>query len=405
MRPTRRHTLAVLSLALAVLLPGCGARAGSASGSPSGPPAATPSSAAHATGDGTVVTDHEETTADGGRRVTLGLPDPYTPHAPSGGTDDYHCQLLDPHLTADTFLTGFTFRAGNPTVVHHAIFFRVPPDAVAAVRSKDAETPDPGWTCFGDSGIPQSSTKRVDALDRAGWLGAWAPGGKPAAFPAGTGVELAAGTQIVVQLHYNLLAGGGTDSSGITLNLTKPGTALRPLHTMLLPAPVDLPCAASQSGPLCDRTAALGNLGERFGPAAAARVGGLDLLCGVDPAHPRIGPTQTCTRPVRRPITVVAVAGHMHLLGRTIRVERITGAGRASTLLDIPVWNFDDQGARRLPTPVALRVGDQLRVTCTHDAALRDQLPELAALPDRHVLWGEGTSDEMCLGIVTYLDA
>ena len=39
-----------------------------------------------------------------------------------------------------------------------------------------------------------------------------------------------------------------------------------------------------------------------------------------------------------------------------------------------------------------------LRVTCTHDATLRPQL--LPELPPRYVVWGDGTTDEMCLGIV-----
>ncbi|MEV4580835.1 hypothetical protein AB0K16_47155 [Nonomuraea jabiensis] len=41
-------------------------------------------------------------------------------------------------------------------------------------------------------------------------------------------------------------------------------------------------------------------------------------------------------------------------------------------------------------------------MTCTHDAGLRaqlPQLPQLQKLPPRYVVWGDGTSDEMCLGI------
>jgi len=47
--------------------------------------------------------------------------------------------------------------------------------------------------------------------------------------------------------------------------------------------------------------------------------------------------------------------------------------------------------------PVRINVGDVLRVTCTHDASLRSQLPELKVLQPRYVVWGDGTSDEMCL--------
>jgi protein involved in polysaccharide export with SLBB domain len=64
------------------------------------------------------------------------------------------------------------------------------------------------------------------------------------------------------------------------------------------------------------------------------------------------------------------------------------------------VWNFDDQSAIPLSPPASLKPGDVLRLTCTHDPALRSQLPELRNTAPRYVVWGEGTTDEMCLGIL-----
>jgi hypothetical protein len=90
----------------------------------------------------------------------------------------------------------------------------------------------------------------------------------------------------------------------------------------------------------------------------------------------------------------------MHLLGRRIRIQLDPGRPDARTLLDIPVWNFDDQGTRALAHPVRIRPGDRLRVSCTHDQHLRDLLPSFKGQPERYVVWGEGTTDEMCLGIV-----
>jgi hypothetical protein len=92
----------------------------------------------------------------------------------------------------------------------------------------------------------------------------------------------------------------------------------------------------------------------------------------------------------------------MHLLGRSIKVELNPGTPQAKILLDVPIYNFDDQGARALPQPLKVNRGDTLRVTCTHDAGLRKMLPALKDVGPRYVVWGEGTSDEMCLGIVTW---
>jgi hypothetical protein len=39
-------------------------------------------------------------------------------------------------------------------------------------------------------------------------------------------------------------------------------------------------------------------------------------------------------------------------------------------------------------------------VTCHHDQALRDKLPAFEGQEERYVVWAEGTTDEMCLGML-----
>jgi hypothetical protein len=100
-----------------------------------------------------------------------------------------------------------------------------------------------------------------------------------------------------------------------------------------------------------------------------------------------------------QPLTIHGVAGHMHLLGRSIRIEVRPGTPQAQTVLDIPVWDFDDQGSRAIE-PITLQPFEQVKVTCTHVQWLRDKLPAFEGQPDRYVVWGEGTTDEMCLGML-----
>jgi hypothetical protein len=116
-------------------------------------------------------------------------------------------------------------------------------------------------------------------------------------------------------------------------------------------------------------------------------------------AGPAPGATQSCEHPVPAAGTVYAVGGHMHLLGESVTV-RLEPAGR--TLLDVGQYDFDAQAVQPLPEPVTVRPGDTLRVTCTHDATLRRRLPQLRDQPPRYVVWGEGTADEMCLGLVVW---
>lgn len=333
----------------------------------------------------------------GERRQTLAMPETYTPSVPEGstGTDDYHCFLLDPKLTKDTFLTGTNILPGNPDMVHHVIIFRVPKEGLAEAKAADAAQPGEGWTCFGNANF---GTTQLSALDNAQWLGAWAPGGKESVAQAGLGTKLEKGTRIVLQIHYNLLLGQEPDRSAIQLRLAPGDAPLTELHTMLMPAPVELPCRKGKTdNPLCDRAASLADVKERFGQQEGSLADALHLLCNTKAKPSEV---TTCTRTIGETTTIRAAAGHMHLLGRSIKIEVNPGTDRARTILDIPVWDFDDQGARQIES-VTLQPWDTVKVTCRHVQWLRDQLPSFEGQPDRYVLWGEGTTDEMCLGILT----
>jgi hypothetical protein len=334
----------------------------------------------------------------GERFLDLTMPSAYTPKAPTYGTDDYRCFLLDPRLDAPAFVTGVDVLPGNPKVVHHVILFRVPPSQVADAEAADARVPGEGWTCFGGTGL---TGELGDGLNRAPWIGAWAPGGGERVMAKGIGIPLTPGTRVIMQVHYNLLAGHSPDVSSARLRLAGGDAGLDPLETMLLVAPVELPCRPGHdTNPLCDRDKALYDVGARFGPEAGFTVGGLQLICGGDVQDPRPGPVQHCDRRVDRAGTIRAIAGHMHLLGRRITIELDPGTPHARTLLDLHPWNFDDQGSLPVDPPVTVKPGDTLRLTCHHSQVLRDYLPELKGIPERYVVWGEGTTDEMCLGIV-----
>ena len=330
----------------------------------------------------------------GEKRMTLTMPAAYTPAAPNGtGTDDYRCFLLDPRLAEKVFLTGTSVRPGNPDVVHHVILFSVPPDKVDDAQSLDDGAPGEGWTCFGGSGLRDDDF----GLNSAPWLGAWAPGGSESMSAPGFGKPLAPGSRIVMQVHYNLLAGAAADTSSTVLRY-RPGTArVTPLETMLLPAPVEMPCRAKYAdGPLCDRDASMADVIQRFGGAGNTN-NALYLLCG---GEPKPSNTTSCDRQIAEPTTIRGVAGHMHLLGRSITIEVNPGTPEARTVLDIPVWDFDNQASKPI-RPVHVDFGDVVRVTCKHVQWLRDLLPSFEGVPDKYVVWGEGTTDEMCLGILT----
>lgn len=391
---SRLRVSAVAGAAAVFLLAACGASGGTDDDAPAAKASAAPTA--------TPTKGHTGHTADpaqpavkpkplrtGERRLEVRMEKAYTPSAPTGvGTDDYRCFLLDPKVTKDSFVTGFNVLPGNPSVVHHVILFRVPPETVAEAEEKDAETPGEGWTCFGTSGLGDGG-----GIDDAPWLGAWAPGGTEQLYGKGLGEDFPAGSRVVMQVHYNLLAGAQADTSAAQLRLSEdPSTKV--LETMLLPAPVELPCRPGKTGPLCDRAKALEDVQARFGRGPGSTANFLHVICGGAP----IGPVQSCTREITSPRTIRGIAGHMHLLGTKLKIETNPGTPRARTVLDIREWDFDDQGSTPTP-PIRLRRGDTVRITCEHSQRARDFLPSFAGQPERYVMWGDGTTDEMCLGI------
>ncbi len=388
-----RRPLTVVTATLALLLAGCGAGADL----PVGLRSADSHATSHAAAPSTAVTKavvKDVPLREGERFQSIRLESAYTPKAPTGtGTDDYRCFVLDPGFDTDQLVSGVQISPGNAAIVHHVIVSKVEPNQVATAEALDTKDPGDGYTCFGGAGIAGVAGGNLDDAD---WVGAWAPGGGERVMADDIGIPLKAGTQLVVQVHYNLLAGTGSDRSTVRLRLSEAeGSEKTPLQTMLLPAPVELPCRDNRTKGLCNRTVAVADLKKRFAeePATADL---LHLLCG--PVKP--GPVQSCTRQVRSDATIRAVAGHMHLLGRAITVDGNKGTPKAKRVLDIPIWNFDDQGSIPLKKPVDIGPGDTVTVTCTHDQELRDLLPAFQGTTDRYVAWGEGTTDEMCLGIV-----
>jgi hypothetical protein len=327
--------------------------------------------------------------------ITMEAATAYTPLAPKGSTDDYHCTLVDPHVAQNSFIVSSHFFPHSPEV-HHAIVFLVPPELAAAARAADQG--GKGWTCFGESALPH--TVAINHISNTPWLSAWGPGHGLDVVPAGTGVPIPAGSLVVLQVHYNLLAGDRPVRVEMQLHTVPASAPLRPLSLMLLPAPPDVPCPAGVTGPLCNRAASLANLGQRFGTQQVHFVDNIESFCGRNPSNPPSGDTTSCTWPVGQSGNVVRLGVHMHLLGRAMQIVLDPGTPQAKTLLNVTNYNFDYQRAYTLQTPVPVKPTDTIGVTCTYDPKLAQELPALRKVPPHFVTWGDGSSDEMCLALV-----
>jgi Copper type II ascorbate-dependent monooxygenase, C-terminal domain len=324
--------------------------------------------------------------------ISMTMAHAYKPHAASGTTDDYHCTLVNPHVTRNAYIVSSQFVPGSDED-HHAALFLLPP-ALAATAEHD-NNGGRGWTCFG---LPLSSS------DLAGIAGVplltfWAPGAGVDNYPKGTGVTLPAGSLVVMQVHYNLLVGDKAVKDSLVLHTVPASTPLLPLHLNLMLAPPDIPCPSGVTGPLCNRAASLANLGQRFGPIAVEEVNGIESICGHNRSDPPEGDSTSCVTSIGKNGYIVRVYAHMHLLGRSFKMVLDPGTPEARTVLNVPNFDFHDQRSYNLTTPIPVAAGEPVQVTCTYDPTLAQELPILRKAPPHFVTWGDGSTDEMCIGI------
>lgn len=317
--------------------------------------------------------------------AALTAPEPYD--GSPDNIDDYRCFVFDPELDEDTWLTGYAFVPDQTAVVHHAIGYRLTGERAAAAVAADAAEPGPGWQCYGSSG-----------LGRDELLIGWAPGQEATNFDSGAGLMLEAGDFFVVQIHYHYDVDAPADASRLELDLTDGSESLDPILIGQYVAPAEIPCRADETGPLCDRDAAMANAVERFG-RAGVQANTINLVCRVTPddfAHMTDGTaSSSCDLPAYTHGEVLAVLGHEHEIGESFRMTLNPGRDDELILLDIPDWDFDWQYNYRPVDSIIIEPGDVLRIECSWDRARRR-----SDLEPAYIFWADGTNDEMCFSTV-----
>lgn len=303
--------------------------------------------------------------------------------------DDYRCFAFELNVDAPQFITGYEFIPDVVEMAHHSIFYLFDEGAESAIQRRDNADGRPGWSCYGGPGI---------ASERRG-IGGWAPGASPILFPAGAGFLIKPSQLMVVQMHYNLWTTNQPDRSQIRLQLEAAERELAELTDVPLVAPVEIPCPAGVEGPQCERENALDRVAELYGADARAIPDRLLRRCQQTLADYAKNAGEIarghCDYPIRGPLTIFGVFGHMHELGRGFRLEFNPDGEEPLLLLDIPLWDFHWQDHYFFVEPLQIARGDVLRMNCVWDNSLSDD--------PRYVVWGEGTSDEMCFGTLLAL--
>jgi hypothetical protein len=284
----------------------------------------------------------------------------YTPQTNAQKSDDYRCFVIPWEETETRFVTGFRAVPGNPRVVHHVIAFRARPGQVAAFQQLDASEPGDGYTCFGGAGGPGGG--RDDT-----WLGSWAPGTLGSDTPAGTGMRVEPGSAVILQVHYNVLeAGAEPDRTKVQFKLDETVAKEAVIQPWANPNWL--------SGRSMLIPAGNADVAHAFEYDASQVLGG--------------------------GFTLHAAGLHMHQLGVRATATIVRAGGARECVLQIDDWNFHWQGSYALRQSVEFQPGDQLRVECHFDNSPENQpIVNGTRRVPQDVTWGEGTTDEMCLGI------
>jgi hypothetical protein len=299
--------------------------------------------------------------------LILPMPEAYTPSRDL--PDDWRCFVLDGEFEEETFVRGVDVLPGSAQV-HHVLVYAVTAQAAEAILEADSAEVGPGYTCFGGPN-PSSGGGESDGSILAGGfpnqLGAWVPGNVAAIYDEGTALRIDAGSRVIMQVHYNTLAGEPVaDRSELQLLTT-----------------TEAPEFLVRTVPIADR-----NLAIAAGDSASTH--GVTI--------PNFGD---------RSVEIITVAAHMHTLGEQLRARIVRADGSDECLLDIPAWDFNWQMFYRLPADdhAIVEPGDAIELTCVFDNSAANQpIVNGEQIEPRDVEWGESTLDEMCLFYISTIE-
>jgi hypothetical protein len=278
--------------------------------------------------------------------VSLRIPD-YTVTSP---IDIYQCFVIPSGTSQDAFIKGFELLPGNRSIVHHVLVFQ---DTTGTCAALDAADPAPGYTSFGGVGSSNASL-----------IAAWVPGSSPRMYPNGMGIPMKAGADLVLQIHYPSGVAGQLDSTRVNLVLDY-SSGLRPLYI----------------SPVLDHGLTLTN-----GPLI------------IPPNQISTFYNQYTTPPVQ--YTILDVAPHMHLLGKSIQAFGLTTQGDTIPFIRINDWRFHWQGSYSFRKLIKVPPLSVLKGQASFDNTINN--PNNPNSPPQYVILGEGTTDEMMLIYFTY---
>lgn len=303
-------------------------------GTPEGNPANTPPPPSFPTGS---------LLGDGDLQVRI--PD-YASNAVAGN-DDYVCFSLPTGLTQNRKIRAIEVIPGRPEIVHHVGVF-IDPTATY-----------PTDTVGGDCGGQPNNNL----------AGFYIPGSTPLVFPSGGGLKLgmniAAGSNIILQIHYPAGSYGIVDSTRVIFHFYPENeTGVREVYTAPILQNWNFQLLPNQETTVIARYPDTGGLTS-------------DL-------------------------SLLSVFPHMHLLGKSAKSYAINSGSDTIKFIDIPHYDFHWQDFYLFKNMQHLTTGSVMHSEMVFDNTVNNEHnpnnPPLSVFP------GENTTDEMALVYFHYLE-
>ena len=269
----------------------------------------------------------------------LEMPQPFS--VPATGTIDYQWIVMPLGLDKDTWIEGVEVRPGDRRVVHHVIaFYRMP-------GSK--------WLVDAKPGIPTpKGSGDSEAGMSDGAIGGYVPGLPAARLAPGRAIFLPAGSDIVLQVHYNATGKATTDRTKVGIVFAKKDVVERSFQIGLVNPTFVIPP------------------GEADYPVNA------DITVDTD-------------------VRVLGFTPHMHLRGKSFEFRAVFPDGTREVLLRVPKYDFMWQLTYDLAEERVFPKGTKFEATATFDNSENNKFnPD----PKASVRFGDQTWDEMMVGFI-----
>jgi len=275
---------------------------------------------------------------------------------PASDIPRHRCFVVDPLLTTDTALNAVGVAPANARAFRHALVHLALPGSEAALTLLEAADSDAGYDCYYAGGF-SGAIALADVL----------VGASAFPFPERSTVTIPAGSRFVVELDQE--PGRGADMPAVSLWRASEPAATSPSTFFVINTSFLIPKGAANF-------------------TATAR--GAFVAKSATPKENEA-----------REGMVWGVAAHMHLRGKSVRVELRRADGTRECLLSVPAFSTRWQGGYRFAEPLRANAGDTLNVQCDWDNSEAHQpVIDGKRLPSRDLTLGTSVLDETCVGSI-----